>query len=62
MTSEAPETKANLFLGFVRPVTNSIHLVEGPGGHFDPLSTARMCFREYNWVKHRPRHTFLAQF
>ena len=34
MASEAPEDKVNLFLGFVRPVTNSIHMVEGPGGNF----------------------------
>ena len=35
MASEAPETEVNLFLGFVRPVTNSIHMVEGPWGHLD---------------------------
>ena len=41
----------NLFLGFVRPVTNSIHMVEGPEGHFDPSITPRMCFKVYNLMK-----------
>ena len=59
MASEAPETTVNLFLGFVRPVTNSIHMVEGPGGHFDPSITHRMYFKVYNLMKHRPRSIFL---
>ena len=58
-TSEAPETKVNLFLGFVRPVTNSIHMVEGPGGHCDPSITPRMCFKVYNLMKQKPRRVFL---
>ena len=62
MDSEAPETKVNLFLGFVMPVTNSIHMVEGPGGHFDPSITPRMCFKVYNLMKHRPRSVFLDEF
>ena len=62
MASEAPETKVNLFLGFVRPVTNSIHMVEGPGGHFGPSITPRMCFKVYNLVKDRPRSIFLYEF
>ena len=59
MASEAPETKVNLFLGFVRPVTNCIHMVEGPWGHFDPSITHRMYFKAYNLMKHRPRSIFL---
>ena len=40
------------------PRTDSINMVEGPADHFDPSSTARMCFRGYNLVKHRPTSLF----
>ena len=51
MISEAPETKLKEVLGLVWPITDSINTVDGPVGHFEPSSSARMCFKQYYWAK-----------
>ena len=58
---ETTETKLKQFLGMLLSKTDSINMVEGPGGHPDPSRTSKLFIRGYKGGNNWPKSLILAQ-